>query len=270
MDRLALIAGNGDFPIKAAISARDKKINITAIAFKGETSKKLSQCVDKIYWIQIGEVGKIFSIIKKEDIREVIMAGQIRPIHLFKPWIKKDAHLKKILEKVKDNRGDSLLEALSDELKERGVKLLDSSFLLKDSLASEGLLTQSNLSRREREDIDFGKKLAKEIAKLSIGQTVIVKNKAVLAVESIEGTDQAIKRAAKLGGPGAVVVKASRPNHDMRYDIPVIGLKTLKVMAKCKIKVIAVEAEKTLLIDRDKLISRANRLGISILGFKIL
>jgi hypothetical protein len=269
MDRLALIAGNGQFPIKAAASARDKKIKITAIAFKGETSKKLTQYVDKIYWIQIGEVGRIFSILKDENLKEAIMAGQIRPINLFKPWLKKDVCLKEILERVKDNRGDSLLEALSDELKKRDIRLLDSSFLLKDSLASEGLLTHNPPSQREREDVDFGKQLAKELAKLSIGQTVIIKNKAVLAVESIEGTDAAIKRAAKLGGPGAVVVKASRPNHDMRYDIPVIGLKTLQVMVKCEINVIAVEAEKTLLIDKDNLISKANRLGISILGFKL-
>ncbi|MDP8261455.1 MAG: UDP-2,3-diacylglucosamine diphosphatase LpxI [Candidatus Kappaea frigidicola] len=269
MNRLGLIAGNGKFPIMAAIAAKQQGINIIAIAFVGETSIEIAKHVTKIYWIRIGELGKLFDIFKKESIFEAIMAGQIRSIHLFKPWLKKDSALKDILKKVKDKRGDSLLDALAMELNVRNIKLLDSSFLLKDCLAPKGLLTQRKPTDNELGDIEFAKKIAKEMARLAVGQTIVVKNKAILAVESIEGTDAAIKRAAKLGGPHAVVVKVSKPNHDMRFDIPVIGLKTLKILKKSRIKVIAIEAQKTLLIDKEELINRANKLGVTILAFEV-
>jgi DUF1009 family protein len=269
MSRLGLIAGNGNFPIMAALSAKQQGIEIVAIAFKGETSTNITQHVAKVYWINIGELGKLFDILKGEGISEAIMAGQIRPIHLFKPWLKKDKVLIDILKNVKDRRGDSLLDALATELDKRKVRLLDSSFLLKKCLASEGILTKRKPTRSELDDIEFAKTIAKEIARLAIGQTIIVKNKAILAVESIEGTDAAIRRAARLGGSHAVVVKVSRPDHDMRFDIPVIGPKTLKVLKKSKIRVIAIEAEKTLLIDGNELINQADKLGITIVSFKI-
>jgi hypothetical protein len=268
MNRLGLIAGNGFFPIMAALSAKRKGIEIVAVAFKGETSRVLAKYVSKIHWIRIGELGKLFDILKEEKVEQAIMAGQIRPIHLFKPWIKKDSVLKNILRSVKDKRGDSLLDALAVELEKRGIKLLDSSFLLKESLAQEGLLTDRKPTEAELSDVDFATCIAKEIARLAIGQTIIVKNKAILAVESIEGTDAAIKRAAKLGGKSAVVVKVSKPNHDMRFDIPTIGPKTLEVLKKCKISLIAVEADETLLINKKELIEKANKYNISILAFK--
>ena len=267
MERLGLIAGNGRFPIAAAVSAKKRGIRITAVGFIGETSKTLEKLVEKIFWIRIGELAKLFEIFEKENIKEAIMAGQIRPIHLFKPWIKKDAVLKSFLKKVKDRRGDSLLENIAEEFNKRGIKLLDSSFLLSESLAEKGKLTARAPTADELENIKFGRIIVKEIAGLGIGQTVVIKDKAVLAVEAIEGTDEAIRRAVRLGGSGAVVVKASRPNHDMRFDIPVIGLKTLKVLKKAKIKVLAVEAGRTLLIDKQKLLKAADRLNISIVAF---
>ncbi len=267
MKQLGLIAGNGNFPIMASISAKKQGIDIIAVAFLGETSRELAKHVTKIHWIRIGELGKLFHILKSENITEAILAGQIRAVHLFKPWLKKDKIIKSILKRVKDKRGDSLLNALAAELDKRNIRLLDSSFLLKEFLASEGLLTKRKPTDNELADIKFAKKIAKEIARLSIGQTIVVKNKAILAVESIEGTDAAIKRAAKLGGSQAVVVKVSKPNHDMRFDIPVIGLKTLKTLKRCKVKVIAIEAQKTLLIDKEELINQANKLGITVLAF---
>ncbi|MCK5306909.1 MAG: UDP-2,3-diacylglucosamine diphosphatase LpxI [Candidatus Omnitrophica bacterium] len=267
MKCLGLIAGNGRFPIAAAVSAKKRGIKITAVAFIGETSKSLEKLVEKIFWIRIGELAKLFEIFERENIKEAIMAGQIRPIHLFKPWIKKDAALKSFLRRVRDRRGDSLLESIAEELSKKGIKLLDSSFLLSESLAEEGELTARVPTADEWENIKFGKIIVKEIAGLGIGQTIIVKNKAILAVEAIEGTDKAIRRAVRLGGSGAIVVKASRPNHDMRFDIPVIGLKTLKVLKKAKIKVLAVEAGKTLLIDKQKFLKEADRLNISIIAF---
>ncbi|MCK4519452.1 MAG: UDP-2,3-diacylglucosamine diphosphatase LpxI, partial [Candidatus Omnitrophica bacterium] len=238
MERLGLIAGNGRFPIAAAVSAGKRGIKITAVAFIGETSKTLEKLVEKIFWIRIGELAKLFDIFERENIKEAIMAGQIRPIHLFKPWIKKDAALKSFLRKVKDRRGDSLLESIAEELNKKGIELLNSSFLLSESLAEEGKLTARVPTADELENIEFGKIIAKKIADLGVGQTVIVKNKAVLAVEAIEGTDKAIRRAMRLGGGGAIVVKASRSNHDMRFDIPAIGFKTLEVLKKAKIKVL--------------------------------
>lgn len=266
MERLGLIAGNGRFPIMAAKSAKSKGIKITAVAFKEETSKELEGLVEKIYWISIGELNKLFDIFRKEETKEAIMAGQIRAVNLFKPWIKKDAALKDFLKKVKDKRGDSLLKSIVDKLKTEGIKLLDSSFLLTESIAEKGILTKRIPTDEELADIEFGKTIAKEIARLGVGQTLVVKDKAILAVESIEGTDEAIKRGACLGGGKVVVVKVSRANHDMRFDIPVIGPKTLKVLKKAKVKVLAVEAGKTLLIDKEKLLEEANKLNVSIIG----
>jgi len=266
MKRLGLIAGNGKFPIMLANSAKDRDIEVIAVAFRGESSRRLEGIVDKIYWIGIGQMNRLFEIFSKENIKEAIMAGQIKPIHLFKPWIKKDATMREFLRKVKDKRGDSLLKSLADKLKERGITLLNSSFLLTENLAKEGTLTKISPDKKDWEDINFGKSIAKRIADLGIGQTVVVKNKAILAIESIEGTDKAIRRGSQLGKGTCIVVKVSKPQHDMRYDIPVIGLKTLKVLKKSKVKVLAVEAGKTLLIDKNKLIEGADRAGISIVG----
>lgn len=266
MKRLGLIAGNGKFPILAAESARKNNIEIVAVAFRGETSKILENLVERIYWINVGDLGKLFEIFKKENIKEAIMAGQIRPIHLFKPWVKKDATLKAFLKKVKDNRGDSLLKNVADMLEERQVKLLDSSFLLAENLAKKGVLTKASPSQEDWENIEFGTSIAKELARLGIGQTVVVKNKAILAVEAIEGTDKTIKRGARLGNSKTIVVKVSRPLHDMRFDIPVVGLRTLKVLKKSKVKILAIEAGKTLLLDKQELLKGANNCGISIVA----
>jgi len=266
MKRLGLIAGNGKFPILVAESARDKDIDIIAIAFKEETSRRLESLVDRIYWIGIGELSKLFKIFENEDIKEAIMAGQIKPIHLFKPWIRKDATMRTFLNKARDRRGDSLLKSIADELDRRGVKLLDSSFLLTSSLAQKGILTKSSIDKKDWQDIEFGRDIAKKLASLSIGQTVIVKDKAVVAVEAIEGTDATIRRGFQLAKEGCIVVKVSRQKHDMRFDIPVVGLKTLKVLKECRVKVLAIEAQKTLLIDKNKFLKGANKLGISVVG----
>jgi hypothetical protein len=266
MERLGLIAGNGNFPLIAADAAGKENIKITAVAFKGETSHRLNKLVDKIYWIGIGQMSKLFDILQKEDIHKTIMAGQIKAIHLFKPWIKKDQTMKKFLQRVKDSRGDSLLKSVAEELEKRGVELLNSSFLLKESLADEGVMTDTEPDEKTWQDIKFARPLAKKIADLAIGQTIIVKNTAILAVEAIEGTDETIKRGSRLGKGQIVVVKVSRTSHDMRYDIPVVGLKTLKIAKRYKVKAIAVEAKKTLLIDKNKFLEYANKIGIAVVG----
>jgi UDP-2,3-diacylglucosamine hydrolase len=266
MKRLGLIAGNGKFPIMLAESAKNKDLEIIAVAFRGETSWRLETLVDKIYWIGVGQMNRLFDIFNEEDIKEAVMVGQIKHLNIFKPWIKKDAAMREFLRKVKDRRGDSLLKTVADKLQERGVTLLNSSFLLTQNLAQKGILTQKSPTSKDWEDINFGKSIAKRIAELGIGQTIVVKNKAILAVEAIEGTDKTIARGSRLGRKGCVVVKVSRPEHDMRYDIPVVGLKTLKLLKRHKVRVLAVEAGKTLLIDKDELIDGANKAGIPIVG----
>lgn len=266
IERLGLIAGNGTFPLQAARSAKERNIEVVTVAFKQETSQKITDIADKVYWINIGQLDKIFKIFKAEGIEKAIMAGQIRPIHLFKPWLKKDKRLKKLMRQARDNRGDSLLKTLCDELEQEGLELLDSSFLLADLLAPEGLITNKDIGREDKKTVDFGRSIAKEIARLGIGQTVVVKDKAVVAVEAVEGTDAAIKRAYSLAGKSAVVVKVSRPGHDMRFDIPVVGPRTIKILKRCGVKILAVEAGKTLLLDKNRLIEEADKANICIFG----
>ncbi len=261
---IGLIAGQGKFPILFAEAARAKGERIVAVAIREETSKRLKHFVDKIFWISAGELQKLFKILKSEGITRAIMAGKITKTLLFEQNISKDIEIESLLKNVKDRKDDSLLGAVADNFKEMGITLLDSTTYLSHLLLSPGTLTKTGPTKSQSEDIEFGRSLAKNIAGLDIGQTVIVKEKTILAIEAIEGTDEAIKRAGKLGKRGAVVVKVSKPNQDMRFDIPVVGLKTMESLIKARAGVLAIEAHKTLIIDRDKFIRKADKNRITV------
>lgn len=264
--RLGLIAGNGKFPILFAQAAKKTGVEIIAIAINEETEKVLADFVDKIYWVGVGELEKLFEILLKEKLTSIVMAGQVRHKLLFDKTIKIDKKMQDLLDKVIDKKTDSLIGAIANRLLSLGIKILPSTTFLSDYLPKKGVLTKASLDTRISEDIEFGKDIAKHLAGLDIGQSVVVKDKVVLAVESIEGTDEAIKRAYQYGKEGIVVIKVSKPNQDMRFDVPIIGPNTIKLLKEVRASCIAIEAEKTLIIDKEETIKLADESNIGVVG----
>lgn len=266
VDRIGLIAGNGRFPIILAESARKKGVEVIAIGINEETSKELERFVTKIYWLSVGELEKLLKILKEENIRSIIMAGQVKHKLLFDNNIKIDKKLQFLLGGLKNKKTDSIIGAVARLLEFSGVKVLSSITFLSEYLPQKGVLTKRLPDKNILEDIDFGRKIAKTIAGLDIGQSVVVKEKTVLAVESIEGTDEAVKRAAKYGKEGIVVIKVTKPRQDMRFDVPVIGLDTIKLLREVKASCLAIEAKKTLIIDKSETLKLADEAGMVIIA----
>src|SRR6266478_4483905 len=249
-DVLGIIAGNGVYPRLLAESARKAGVEkIIAAAFTGETEPVLTQHVDLIEWMHVGQLNRLLKFFNKHKVHHVIMAGQIAPKNLFD--LRPDLKALLLLGKLKQRNAESIFAAIADELARIDVDLLPATTFLEDYLASSGLIAGAKLSQREEEDVDLGRKVAKEIARLDIGQTVIVKNGTVVAVEAFEGTNEAIKRGGALAREGAVMVKVAKPNQDVRFDVPVIGVETVRVAAEAELRVVAIEAGKTLLLERD-------------------
>jgi len=266
INRIGLIAGNGKFPLIFAQEAQKKGIAVVAIGINEETDKKLGACVDKIYWLGVGELEKLLQVLVQERLTHVVMAGQVKHKSLFNKGIKIDPRMQQLLSSVKDKKTDSLIGAIANTLEKLGLKLMDSTTFLSDYLPGKGVLTGHPIDRMIEEDIEFGRDIAKSISGLDIGQTVVVKDKVVLAVESIEGTDETIKRGAYYGKDGVVVVKVSKPNQDMRFDIPVIGHRTIRLLKDLNASCIAIEANKTLVIDKEITIKLADEAGIGVIA----
>ncbi|MFC1674816.1 LpxI family protein [Candidatus Omnitrophota bacterium] len=266
MQKLGLIAGNRRFPIMVAEAASKKGEQVVAVAIRGETSASIKKYAEKVYWIDLNEIEKAFEVLKSEGVSKVIMAGQVSPRLLFSRKLKEGRQSSVLLDSLKDKKADTILGAVAVRLEKEGLEVLDSTIFLKDSLAKKGVLTRKQPSPQVREDIDFGFDLAKSVAALDIGQTVAVRSKVIVAVEAFEGTDNLIKRAGRLARGGITVVKVSKPRQDMRFDVPVVGIKTIKQLAKVKAKCLAIEADKTLLIDREDCISLADKKGISVIA----
>jgi len=266
MEKIGLIAGNRRLPILFSQAAKKKDCYIVAVAIKGDTSPQLKKSVDKIYWIGLTEFRRLFEIFKKEGVTRVVMVGQISPARLFSKEVNKNQELMGLLNNIKDKKADTIFGAVAEKLKESGFELLDSTIFMEEFLPKKGALTKNPPDFAEWEDIYFGFGLAKEIALLDIGQAVAVKHKAIVAVEALEGTDNLIRRAGKISRGGFCVIKVSKPRQDMRFDIPVIGLNTVKTMACAKAKCLAIEAEKTLFLDKDASIQLAESKNISIVA----
>jgi DUF1009 family protein len=265
LDHLGIIAGNGIYPqllAKAARSAGVKKIS--AVAFTGETHPKLRELVDEIDWLRVGELNRLLSVVRGSGVRQAIMAGQIAPRNLFD--LHPDWRALLLLAKLKRRNAESIFSAIAVELEKIGTTLLPATTFLEQFLAPSDLIAGPKLSRREKSDIEFGWDIARQIALLNIGQTIVVKNGTVLAVEGFDGTNETIRRGGALGGSGMVVIKISKPNQDLRFDVPVIGVETIAVAAEAKVRVIAVEAGQTLLLERDRVMETASDASISIVG----
>jgi UDP-2,3-diacylglucosamine hydrolase len=262
---LGIIAGNGVYPRLLTDAARKAGIEkIVVAAFTDETDPVLEQQVDVFEWMRVGQLGRLLKFFRGEGIHHAIMAGQIAPKNLFD--LRPDLKALMLLGKLKERNAESIFAAIADELAKIDVDLLPATTFLEDSLARRGLIAGPKLSSRQEHDVELGWNVAKEIAQLDIGQTIIIKNGTIVAIEALEGTNEAIKRGGTLAREGAVMVKVSKPNQDMRFDVPVIGVETVRIAAESGVRVVAVEAEKTLLLERDAIIALANGSNISVVA----
>ena len=263
--QLALIAGNGIYPRELARAARSAGVQkIFAIAFEGETDPTLAELVDQICWMRVGQLGRMLARLRDSKISNAIMAGQIAPRNLFD--LHPDWRALLLLAKLKRRNAESIFRAIAGELEKIGISLLPATTFLENFLVTRDLIAGPKLSRREESDVDFGWEIAQKVAALDIGQTVIVKNGTVLAVEGFEGTSETIHRGGKLAGSGAIVIKVAKPDQDMRFDVPVVGPETISVAAEAKIRVIALEAHRTLLLEKGVVLEKSEEAGISLLG----
>ena len=235
---------------------------IVAAAFTDETDRSIETLADTVEWLRVGQLGRLLKYFRENAVHQAIMAGQIAPKNLFD--LRPDVKALMVMAKLKQRNAESIFTAIADELKKENVELLPATTFLDDQLAAKGLIAGPKLSRVEEDDIELGWNVAKEMARLDIGQTIIVKNGTVLAVEAFEGTNDAIRRGGALAKEGAVMIKVAKPDQDMRFDVPVIGVETIKVASEARLRVIAIETGKTLLLERDKVIDNAARSKISI------
>jgi len=264
--RFGLIAGNGRFPLLFAQSAREKGVEVVAIAHKGQSLPELERYVARIHWIKVGQLGRLIELLKAEDIKHAAMVGGVTKTLMFSN-VTPDLRALSLLARIRTMKDDVLLRAVSEEIEKRGITIHPSTLFLADLLSPAGCLTKRKPNKKETQDIEFGWEIAKEIGKLDIGQSIVVKDQVVLAVEAIEGTDEAIKRAGKLGkGQGLVVIKVSKPQQDMRFDLPAVGPGTITTMQQAGGTVLALEAGKTLLIDKEESIHAANQAKIAVVA----
>jgi DUF1009 family protein len=262
---LGLVAGGGQFPLLCARAARRQGRSIVAVAHKGETDPLLSEEVDQIEWVYLGQLGRLIETFKKAGASEAIFAGSITKTRIFKD-VRPDLRAINLWRRLGNRLDDGILRSIAAELEQEGIQVLPSTILLKRLLVPSGVLTRCKPSESQWEDIRFGWELAREIGRLDIGQCLVVKDRAVLAIEAIEGTDQTIRRGGQLGGPGAVVIKVCKPGQDTRFDLPSVGVETIEQMVQVKASVLAVEAGRTLFFDRDSTIDLANRSSIAVVG----
>ncbi|MDO9542130.1 MAG: UDP-2,3-diacylglucosamine diphosphatase LpxI [Kiritimatiellia bacterium] len=264
-EALAIIAGRGRYPLTLAESARRQGVRrIFAAAFKKETEREIEKLADETQWFNFGQLGAVLEAIKASGIKYAVMAGQITPVSLFR--LRPDAKALKILTQLSKRNARTIFGAVCAEFSAIGVQLLPAWRFMENSLPKAGLLSRRAPTEREQKDIELGRRVAKTLGALEIGQTVVVKDGTILAVEAFEGTDEAILRAGRLGGPGAVVVKAARQDHDLRYDIPVVGLKTMKVLKKIHASALAVEAGRTIMLEQEKIIMEADRMELALVA----
>lgn len=268
--RLGLIAGNGRFPFLVLDAARGAGHEVTVVALKEETFPEIAEAAGRtpsaaLHWVSLGQLGKCITLLKEAGVTQAVMAGQVKHAKIFSDIVP-DLTLLGVLMRLKARNTDALISGVADVLRSNGIELVDSTAFLTPLLAGEGVLTARVPSEEERADLAFGYRMADAIAGLDIGQTIAVRSAAVVAVEAMEGTDAVIGRAGQLAGPGVCVVKVAKPNQDMRFDVPVVGVSTIRAMAAAGATVLSVDAGKTLMIDGDAIVNAANDAGIAIVG----
>lgn len=270
MSRLGLIAGNGRFPFLVLDAARQAGHDVTVVALKEETFPELVELAARppsapVHWISLGQLGKCISVFKSAGVTKAVMAGQVKHTKLFADIVP-DMTLLGVLMKLKAKNTDALISGVADVLRDNGVELIDSTALLEPLMARCGVLTRRGPTAEEQADLDFGYRIADAVAGMDIGQTIVVKSAAVVAVEAMEGTDAVISRAGHLAGTGTRVVKVAKPNQDMRFDVPVVGVSTIQAMKAAGATLLSVDAGKTLMIDGEAITRAADEAGIAIVG----
>lgn len=266
-ERIGLIAGNGRFPIIFADNVRKLGYHVSAVAHEGETEPELAGHVDRIHWIKIGQLSKLIKAFKEDKVHQAVMLGGIKKTHVF-TTVRPDFRTLALATRLALWKDDDILREFAKELEQEGIAICESTFGLEGILVEEGTLTARAPSEKEWEDIRYGWDVAHDIGRLDIGQCVVIKDRVVVAVEAVEGTDGAIKRGGDLAKDGAVVVKRSKPQQDLRFDLPAVGPRTIEVMASVKASVLAVEAGRTILLDREIMLEKAKSARIAIVGIK--
>jgi DUF1009 family protein len=264
-EKIGLIAGKGQFPLLFAQSARRQGFSVVAVAHKGETEPGLQDLVDEIHWIHVGQLNKLIRFFQAAGVRRAVMAGGITKGRIFRD-IRPDLRALSLVRRAGVGKDDRLLRALADELAQEGITIAPSTLFLEELLATPGQLSRRRPTPEELADIKLGHEVAKELGRLDLGQCVVVRHGVVVALEAVEGTDETIRRGGTLAGPGTVVVKVSKPQQDLRFDVPAVGRDTIRVMAEVRAAVLAVEAGKTLMFNREEMLEAARRAKIAVWG----
>ena len=263
--RIGIIAGNGRFPIIFADNVKQLGYWVSAIAHVGETLPELESHVDRIHWLKVGQFTKALRAFQQDGVRQAVMLGGVKKTHVF-TTLRPDLRALSILSRLKHWKDDAILRAIAGELEKEGISICDSTFGLQGVLADVGVLSRRSPSKKEEEDLRYGWEILERIGSLDIGQCVVIKDRVVVAVEAVEGTDQTILRAGTLAGKGSVVVKRTKPHQDLRFDLPAVGPRTIEHMATAKATVLAVEAGRTVLLDQAELLDLACRHSIAVVG----
>ncbi len=264
-DCIGLIAGSGRFPIIFAENVKRLGYTVSAVAHIGETAPELAQYVDRIHWIKIGQFNKLIEALKEDGVRQAVMLGGISKTHVF-TTVRPDLRALALFSRLKHWKDDGILREFAAELEREGIQIRESTFGLTGVLMEEGVQTSRQPSEREWEDIRYGWDVAREIGLLDIGQCVVVKDRVVVAVDAVEGTDEAIRRGGTLAKEGAVVVKRCKPQQDLRFDLPAAGPQTIAAMQSVKASVLVLEVGRSVLLDRAEMLAQAERAGIAVVG----
>ncbi|MEZ5429144.1 MAG: UDP-2,3-diacylglucosamine diphosphatase LpxI [Pyrinomonadaceae bacterium] len=265
--KYGLIAGNGTFPFLVVEGARRQGVSLAVVAIREETDRRIEEVADKVIWVGIGQLGKMIKFFKKEGVEKAIMAGQVKHVQIFSGAFP-DLRMARMLWNLPRRNTDSLIGGVAKEMAGEGIELIDSTYFIKDQLAPESVLSRRAPDKREREDIEYGLGVANEIARLDLGQTIVVRAKACVAIEAMEGTDATIRRAGQLARGKLTVIKVAKPDQDMRFDVPVVGVPTVETMIEAGATCLSVTAGKTLIFDRAEMLSLADRHKISVIGVR--
>ena len=263
--KYGLIAGNGQFPFLVVDGARRAGASLAVVAIKEETDPRIDEVADTVQWVGIGQLGKMLSFLKEQGVKQAIMAGQVKHVQIFSGAMP-DMRMVKMLWNLPRRNTDALIGAVAAELAKEGIELIDSTYFIQDHLAPQGPLTKRKPSDDERENIDYGLDIAHHIAGLDLGQTIVIRSRACVAIEAMEGTDATIRRAGDLANGKLTVVKVAKPDQDMRFDVPVIGVPTIEAMIEAGATCLSVTAGKTLIFDREQMLALADKNKIAIAG----
>ncbi len=267
MNSVGIIAGSGDLPLHVAGEASQRGLHVVAIGFPGFTDPSMESMVHEILWLKLGQLDRAISALKSRSITRVVMAGKIEKSNLLRLWnLRPDKRALKLIRSMRDWRDDTILEAIAQELLKEGIVVDEITGWASKLMAPAGVFTRTAPTENQWVDIEFGRRMAQGIGALDIGQTVLVKNRAVIVVEAIDGTDRAIRRAAVLQITVSVVVKLAKPSQDMRFDVPGVGPSTIDSMIVSRARVLAVEAGKTLITGYSEMVRKADHVGMAIVG----